>query len=280
MMLEQLRIAQVKLYYCLLPRGLDMEQPQTNSTRRFSDRVEHYVRYRPNYPTGVLSILGKETGLTSASVIADIGSGTGISAELFLRQGNAVFGVEPNSEMRHSAEAQLRSYPKFHSVLGTAEQTTLPDQSVDVVLAAQAFHWFDRVKAKQEFARILKPGGWGVLIWNSRRTNSSPFLRDYEALLQHFGTDYCEIRHRNIEPQALQAFFSGGVYQYHCLDNEQRFDFAGLKGRLLSSSYTPNSTHPNFEPMLLELQRIFEQYQEHGVIRMEYDTELYFGHII
>ena len=130
-----------------------------DSTRRFSDRVENYVRYRPTYPEDVLEVLRQETGLKSSDIIADIGSGTGISAERFLRSGNEVFGVEPNLEMRRAAESQLQRYAKFHSVVGTAEATTLPNHCVDYVVAAQAFHWFDQAKAKQEFVRILRPDG-------------------------------------------------------------------------------------------------------------------------
>ncbi len=202
----------------------DRPHSRQDATQRFSDRVENYVRYRPSYPSGVLALLQQETHLTPTDSIADIGSGTGISAELFLRNGNSVFGVEPNSAMRLAAAQQLRSYPTFHSVTGTAESTTLPSQSVDYVIAAQAFHWFDQQKAKQEFARILKPEGWVVLIWNSRRTESTAFLRDYEALLQQYGTDYKEIRHKNIVLLELQAFFNGSV-ETKSLYNEQLLRF-------------------------------------------------------
>jgi SAM-dependent methyltransferase len=255
-----------------------MHEPSRDPTGRFSDRVENYVRYRPGYPEGVLQVLREETGLAPTSVIADIGSGTGISSELFLRDGNPVFGVEPNQAMREAAEALLQRYPHFHSVAGTAEATTLPGHSVDYVLAGQAFHWFDPQRAGEEFARILRPGGWVVLLWNSRRTDSTPFLRAYESLLQRYGTDYREVKHRNVGPEMLRAAFAGGRYELRRLYNEQRFDFYGLKGRLLSSSYTPTEEHPGYRPMLEELERIFRQYEEDGTIRFEYDTEIYFGH--
>ena len=167
-----------------------MHPTNTNPTQRFSDRVENYVRYRPSYPKEVLSILQEETEFTSASVIADVDSGTGISTKLFLENGNTVYGVEPNQKMRQAAEAFLQAYPHFRSIAGTAEATTLPDQLVDYVVAAQAFHWFNIPATRQEFARVLKPDGWVVLLWNSRRLNSTPFLQAYEALLQQYGTDY------------------------------------------------------------------------------------------
>lgn len=250
----------------------------TDSTRRFSDRVENYIKYRPGYPDGVLPILRAETGLTPASVVADVGSGTGISAELFLRAGNAVFGVEPNAAMRAAAEELLRGYPAFCSVDGSAEATTLDDASVGHVVAGQAFHWFDVEGARREFARILRPGGWVVLLWNSRRMDTTPFLRDYEALLQEFGTDYREVRHDNITHAALAGFFFGD-FQKRTLDNEQRLDFDGIRGRLLSSSYAPAEGHPRHAPMLAELERIFAAHQRDGRVTVEYETEIYFGHV-
>ena len=161
-------------------------------TVRFSTRVENYVRYRPGYPDAVLAWLRAECDLTPAAVVADIGSGTGKLAELFLRNGNRVFGVEPNREMREAGEGMLAGFPNFVSVDGAAEATTLPAASVDFVTAGQAFHWFDRQTARREFARILKPGGWVVLVWNERRSDS-PFLRDYEALLREFASEYEQV---------------------------------------------------------------------------------------
>jgi len=258
-------------------------QTGRDSTERFSDRVDNYVRYRPGYPAGVLDVLCQETGLTPASVIADVGSGTGISAALFLRNGNTVYGVEPNAEMRHAAESLLASDPetfaRFRSVDGTAEATTLPARSVDYVVAGQAFHWFDAERARAEFARILRPGGWLVLMWNSRRQDSTPFLRAYESLLERFGTDYRQVRHTNIDPEALRPMFAGGDFTRRVLYNEQRFDLDGVRGRLLSSSYTPSASEPGYEPMLRELERIFAAHAEDGEIRFEYDTELYIGHV-
>jgi len=257
---------------------MDSANNRPDPTHRFSDRVENYVRYRPTYPEGVLAVLRQETGLSNAHAIADIGSGTGISAEHFLRNGNDVFGVEPNLAMRQAAESQLQSQPKFHSVIGTAEATTLPAQSVDYVVAAQAFHWFDQPRAKQEFSRILRSNGWVVLIWNSRRVDSTPFLQAYESLLQQYGTDYKQLRSINTRVKALRSFLSGGM-EMRSLYNEQRFDFESLKGRLLSSSYAPNETHPDFLAMVETLKQIFEQHQAHGEVCVEYDTKVYFGHL-
>jgi len=256
-----------------------MHQPPANSTTRFSNRVENYVRFRPSYPEGVLQILQEETSLTADSVIADIGSGTGISAELFLRHGAEVFGVEPNAEMRHAAEAHLVRYSNFHSIAARAEETTLPAASVDYVVAGQAFHWFDRDLARKEFARILRPVGWVVLLWNTRRIDSTPFLREYESILQTFATDYRDVRHNHIDPNVLKTFFADSQFTIRKTFNEQRFDFAGLKGRLLSSSYAPTENHPNYQPMIRALNQAFEAHQQGDHVSFEYDTEIYFGHV-
>ena len=243
---------------------------------RFSDRVENYVRYRPGYPLEILDLLRREAGLTSASVIADIGSGTGISTELLLKTGCTVHGVEPNREMRQAAERLLAGLPGFRSVDGTAQDTTLPDKSADLIVAAQAFHWFNTPETRAEFSRILKPGGHIVLIWNERRTDATPFLRDYEQLLLRFATDYATVRHENIDAAALERFFNG-PYATHAFSNEQRFDFSALQGRLLSSSYAPPPGHPQHEPMIAELRLLFDLHQAAGVVCFEYDTRLYIG---
>ena len=176
-------------------------------TARFSDRVENYIRYRPGYPPEVLNLLHTECGLQSAHVVADIASGTGIFTRLLLENGNRVFAVEPNAEMREAGERLLRVYGNLTSIAGTAEGTTLPTASADFVTAAQAAHWFDRRRAREEFVRILKPGGWCVLIWNERRTAGTPFLREYEQLLLSYGTDYKDVRHEKTTA-AIHKFFA------------------------------------------------------------------------
>jgi SAM-dependent methyltransferase len=246
--------------------------------QRFSDRVSNYVRYRPAYPAVVIDTLARECGLKPESVVADAGSGTGISAELFLRKGCTVRGVEPNREMREAAERLLAGYADFQSVNGTAEATTLADRSVDFVAAAQAFHWFKPEPTRTEFTRILRPGGWVVLMWNERQLDTTPFLRAYEELLVKHGTDYAKVRHENVNAQALGAFFAGGDYVTHSFPNEQRFDYEGLAGRLLSSSYAPAAGHPGHEAMMTALRKIFEQHQENGRVSFAYDTRVHIGH--
>jgi SAM-dependent methyltransferase len=250
----------------------------TDSTLRFSSRVQDYVRYRPGYPLEIIDLLRRECGLTPESVIADVASGTGLWTRLLLENGNRVYAVEPNNEMREAGEQLLASYRRLVSVAGRAEATTLRNQSVDFVTAAQAAHWFDRDGARQEFARILKPGGWCVLIWNQRRTGSTPFLLDYEQLSLSYGTDYKEIRHENTTA-VIDKFFAPMPFKARTFEYRQEFDFAGLKGRLLSSSYIPGPDHPRYAPMLEELRHIFERNQVNGRVYIDYDTRVFYGHI-
>jgi len=252
--------------------------PVSNATSRFSDRVENYVRYRPGYPPEALQALKDECGLAPNHVIADIASGTGIWTRVLLKNGNPVFGVEPNAEMRTAGERLLPEFPKFTSVAGTAEATTLPDHSLDFVTAAQAAHWFDRKRAREEFVRILKPGGWLALLWNERVTDLTQFLRDYEALLLKYGTDYQDIRHERTTAE-INQFFDPAPYQERVFDMRQEFDYAGVEGRLLSSSYAPGPDHPRHAPMLAELRRIFDAHAVNGRAVFEYKTRLYFGRL-
>lgn len=219
-----------------------------------------------------------ECGLAAEHRVADIASGTGIWTRMLLENGNTVFGVEPNAKMRQAGERLLAGFPKFMSVAGTAEVTTLAEASVHFVTAAQAAHWFDRERARREFLRILKPGGWLVLLWNERLTDSTAFLRDYEHLLLSFGTDYQEVRHERTT-EAVNEFFDPALFQERTLAMRQEFDYAGLQGRLLSSSYAPGPEHPKHEPMLRELRRIFDSRAIGGRVAFDYKTRVYFGRL-
>jgi SAM-dependent methyltransferase len=252
--------------------------PAADATRRFSNRVADYIRSRPGYPPGVLDILQRDAGLTPAMIIADIGSGTGLSSEPFLKNGNIVYGIEPNADMRAAAETLLAHYPNFRSVAASAEATTLPDSSVDAIVAGQAFHWFDAAKARAEFRRILRIDGPVVLMWNTPKEDATPFLRAYIQLLRDFGTDYKQVAHTNVKHEDLLAFY-GGEFEARVLPNEQLFDRDGLRARLLSSSFVPAAGHENYHPMLQALDRLFDEYNDAGRVRFVYDTELYFGRL-
>ena len=275
----------------------------SDNTTRFSDRVEDYVKYRPHYPGTILPYLQQTYSFDASWDVADIGSGTGISAELFLENGNRVFAVEPNAEMRGKAEElEAGRAPKadgrqwsgggpgtgspagavaggrrgvFVSIDGTAEATGLPAGSVRLVVAGQAFHWFDAVKSRVEFARILRPGGVVVLVWNERLAQS-PFEAAYDALIERHGKDYKTTNHRNISDEKIGSFFHPGAFRVKAFPNEQWFDFEGLRGRLLSSSYMPKSG-PGFAPMIGDLRQLFDQYQQEGRVRVGYETKVYSG---
>jgi SAM-dependent methyltransferase len=248
-----------------------------NAKQRFSDRVADYVRYRPSYPSALLELLRGECSLRPGHVIADIGSGTGFLSELFLKNGNRVYGIEPNEAMRRAGEEYLASYDGFSSIEGSAEATTLDYASVDFVTAGQSFHWFEPDSACREFARILKPGGWMVIAWNDRRMEEAPFTRAYENILERFGIDYKELKDSYPEADRIRSFLS--TFSQRDLPNFQVLDWDSLSGRLRSSSFTPTEGHPSFAPMMDELRKLFDAYQENGLVRMDYFTRIYFGQL-
>ena len=249
-----------------------------NSVSRFSSRVNDYAKYRPGYPSDILKVLRSDCGLTETSLIADVGSGTGLLSEVFLNNGNRVFGIEPNELMRKQAESTFETASRFNSIEGRAESTSLSDESVDFIVAGQAFHWFDRAAARREFARILKPEGWVVLVWNARKLESTEFLRAYEKLLLKYSADYAAVRHENVESE-LEQFFAPQRMFSATFDNVQHFQFASLQGRFCSSSYTPDATSPVFGTMLAELKEIFDTHNENGFVGFEYDTKMFYGHL-
>lgn len=255
--------------------GGSLARPMTNTVERFSNRVENYVKYRPTYPGEVLELFKREIGLTANYVIADVGSGTGISSKLFLENGNTVFGVEPNVAMREAAEGFLQDYERFKSIDGTAENTTLPDHFVDIVIAAQAFHWFDPKATLGEFKRILKPGGWVALMWNERQLDTTPFLIEYEQLLLKFASDYTKVRHDNINEDSLKSFFNKD-FERAIFSNAQALDFEGIKGRVSSSSYMPSETDANYAPMASELKSLFAKHAQNDRISLLYDTNVFY----
>jgi len=247
----------------------------TASVERFSDRVQNYVKYRPGYPPEMLQFFKERLGLTNDSVIADIGSGTGISSKPFLENGNILYGVEPNEAMRTAAESFLSVFNNFRSISGTSNDTGLPERSVDFVVAAQAFHWFEPEATRNEFKRILKRDAYVCLIWNERQLNTTPFLNEYEKLLLKYANDYERVRHENIDETVLASFFEQD-FERATFANRQILDFDGLKGRILSSSYMPNVGEPKFEPMEDELESLFAKHAQGGKITILYDTNLFY----
>ncbi|MDN3583703.1 class I SAM-dependent methyltransferase [Mucilaginibacter flavus] len=249
---------------------------ENNSTTRFSNRVNDYVKYRPTYPPEIIRFLQNIYELSTDKLIADIGAGTGISTALFLNAGYRVIAIEPNLEMREKSIELLGSTSGFKAQNGTAENTGLETGSIDAIIAGQAFHWFDAVKTREEFKRVLTPGGIVALIWNERLTTSA-FEKEYDELIIKHGDDYVKVDHRNIDPAAIGAFFSPETFHLQEFVNKQIFDFDGLAGRLLSSSYMPTKEDAGYEPMIADLKILFDKYQEDGVIIINYDTKVYVG---
>ncbi len=246
---------------------------------RFSDRAEDYVKYRPHYSPEVIRALQQACGLRPQHLIADVGCGTGMLAKIFLDNGNRVIGVEPNREMRLAGEDYLAAYPTFSMVDGSAEVTTLPDASIDFVVAGQAFHWFRPADTRIEFARIVKPEGWAVLVWNDRNVDSTPFLRAYEDFVRRHSVDYEQVTHKYLASYAaLEHFFAPTQMQLIQQHNQQVLDFDGLRGRLLSSSYIPK-TGERYEAMSRELPPLFSSHAADGHVVLQYDTKIYFGHL-
>jgi SAM-dependent methyltransferase len=262
----------------LMPGRRHNTDPMLSSTERFSSRVENYIRYRPSYPAHVLELLSVKCALAATSTVADIGSGTGILTELLLETGAEVFAVEPNREMRAAAERLLSDYGRFRSITGTAEATTLPGASVDLITASQAFHWFDVQKSRVELARILKPGGWVALIWNERPVEAGAFLDDYEALLRRHAAEYDRVTNMRADEAKIRDFF-GRRPESVVFSNRQILDYAGLEGRLMSSSYAPEPGHPEHAPMIAGLRDLFDRYNRAGKVVFPYRTLVYFGRL-
>ena len=249
-------------------------------TTRFTHRAENYAKYRPHYPQEIASFLAGEIDLSPDWQIADIGSGTGLLSEMWLGNGNTVYAVEPNQDMREMAERLLGAHSSFHSIRGTAEATTLPAGSIDLVSAGSAFHWFDAEKARTEFQRILKPGGYALLAWNSRKPESSEFAAAFGEILHEFGANRRPADHRSRREEHIEAFFGSGGHKIAAFENGQSLDWEGLKGRLLSLSSAPLPGEPNYEPMIEHLRHVFDTYQEDGSVRFDYNTQVYYGHLL
>src|ERR1700737_950321 len=244
-------------------------------TERFSDRVENYAKYRPRYPDAMLQFMREI--VPQPTVVADMGSGTGILTQQLLDAEFEVYAIEPNEPMRNEAEHALNANPLFHSVRGSAEATTLANRSIDLVTSAQSFHWFDRAKAKAEFRRILKSGKWVALIWNERQPEASTLDWKYEELLRRGAPDYCEVNHRNVIFEDIRAFFEPGEVTLKKYSNAQKLGRQAFIGRLLSASYVPLAGEPGHREILAAAERLFDENAVDGAVSFAYKTLLYLG---
>jgi SAM-dependent methyltransferase len=252
----------------------------TDSIQRFTRTVENYVKYRPRYPFAIVKFLQQTCHFTNELVVADVASGTGFLAEPFLKNGNLVIGIEPNADMRAAGQRHLREYPRFTSVDATAEATTLEAHSVDLITVGQAFHWFDQEKTRREFARILKPDGWVILVWNIA-SHKTVFMKAHEKIwLNYLAPASSSIETDGAAIEAgLRAWYAPGVLNFESFENSQVVDFEGLRGRILSSSYSPTPEHPNYQPMLADLESIFNAHQVNGKVTIEYECRVCYGQL-
>jgi len=244
------------------------------STERFSDRVANYIKYRPTYPQQVIDSIFSECQIETGARVADIGSGSGIFSQLLLAADLRVFAVEPNETMRAAAEQLLSGHANFTSVDGRSECTNLADASIDLVTAAQAFHWFDGEATKLEFSRILKPGGYLALVWNQRRLDQ-PFHQDYERMLRRYATDYNSVNHMNLTDEDFDKFVYPAKFTTFEFENSQHFDLTGFLGRMQSSSYTPKNNTAEHGKLIAAAEELFNRYEADGSVRFEYTTRLY-----
>jgi ubiquinone/menaquinone biosynthesis C-methylase UbiE len=254
-----------------------------SATERFSDRADAYVRGRPSYPQAIVEQLQKVGALKRGQTVVDVGVGTGLSAEPFLRSGYVVIGVEPNEPMRIVGDQQLREYVNndgtYRSVAGTAEATTLPDDSADLLIAGQAFHWFDVPRAAIEARRILRPGGWGALIWNDRQSTGSAFLAGYEALLRTHGIDYAKVLHRHIDDNVIAQFFAPAQASVATFDNPRKLRREDLLALAGSASYLPAPGDPRHAAMMAALNALFDVHAKDDAVQMMYRTRMHYAQL-
>jgi SAM-dependent methyltransferase len=246
-----------------------------NSTDRFTGLAEDYAKYRPSYPEAAIDFILSHCQLGPPSQLVDVGCGTGISSRLFAEHGLCVIGIDPNDEMRRRAEATapsarnlLLSYRK-----GTAEATALPDACADAVLAAQAFHWFQPELTLTEFRRILKPGGWVILMWNER-DETDPCTSDYGKVIRTAPDTAAVEGPRGQAGQVLldsPLFVNAARFPF---THEQMLDEEGLQGRAFSASYAPREPTAA-QAFATALRGVFAHWQRDGIVTLRYTTTLY-----
>jgi len=247
--------------------------------RHFDGIAQIYAHYRPGYPHEAALFLASRLQLDERSVVADVGSGTGIFTRCLLDAGLRVIGVEPNEEMRQEAEARLAGHPRFSSHSGRAEATGLPDGCVDLVTAAQSFHWFDKTRFQQECRRILRPEAAVAVIWN-RRDPDAALNRALEALCHTWCPGFESLESGIPGSQSVYpSFFRGGAFVRRSFRNDLVWDWPDFVGRTMSSSFAPRMGTPAYKPFLDALRNLFDQYSLEGKLRIKNETLVVLGNV-
>lgn len=249
-----------------------------DNTKLFSGKAEDYNKARPGYSNEFIEYLYNEIGFNKNSVIADIGSGTGKFSRYILDRDSKVFCVEPNEDMRKMAEKELSNYSNFISVKGEADNTTLENNSVDFITVAQAFHWFDVEKFREECRRILKSEGKVILIWNSRNINhivnkaSNEINKKYCPRFKGFSSGVVK------DDKRIKAFFFD---RYNRIEftNNLYYNKENFIKRSLSSSYSLNADDKKYNEYIEEIEKLFDKYSCNGIIEIGNNTVGYIGEI-
>jgi ubiquinone/menaquinone biosynthesis C-methylase UbiE len=250
-----------------------------DNTKRYAGRVDVYRRYRARYPREVFDFVREHCGLTAASVMADVGSGTGMLAEVFLENGNRVFAIEPNAEMRDVCKELEALYSGLRCIDGMAEATTLPEHSVDIVMAGRAFHWFNQEQCRPEFLRILRPGGWVMLVNLARSTGPEPLLRDFQDLRMKYGLDYAETVAQFDMDAACRKFLARAEIRSAEFPVIQKLSYEELEGQTASFSVMPQPADAAYPAMQRALRDYFTRYHSGGTVLVPMDCTIYVGQL-
>lgn len=247
-----------------------------DTTKKFDGIADEYTQGRPSYATEFIEYLFAKHCFSDSSVIADIGSGTGKFSKQLLEKGCNVICVEPNTDMRLVAEKELCKYPGFKSVAGSAERTTLPNNSVDFITVAQAFHWFDTSAFKIECSRIIKPGRKVFLIWNTRN-NEDTINRELFRVYSEYCPDFKGFSGGTKPHDDRIKYFFDNNYEYISFDNPLCFNKEKFLTRSLSGSYSLKKEDRNFDLYLKEIDKVFDQFEADGIVKIENQTVVYTG---
>jgi ubiquinone/menaquinone biosynthesis C-methylase UbiE len=247
---------------------------------RFSSKTEDYAKYRPDFPVEIVEFLYSKGVIKEASIVADIGSGTGRFTRLLLESGNLVYGVERNNEMRSKAEELLSQFRNFISIAGSAEETGLRDSSIDLITVAQAFHWFDKEKCLSEFRRISKDNGRVFIVWDDFLGDYNDFSMEYNKVLSDFRIVEPENKGKRISrAEMIDGFFKENKYESMSFIHEIYQGFEGIRGGALSASFTPKPGEKNYEEFISELKRVFDKYEDAGKVCTAFRSVCYLGEI-